>query len=92
VSSESPFGSWFLPGVAARSGGYREHEGRHRGWGPTRNSARRSCELLRWVKIIDLLIDVDEMTEMSPHLIHLQTGEPVSCGVSDATALPTVRG
>jgi hypothetical protein len=50
--------------------------------------ARRACELLRWVKIIDLLVDVDEMTDMSQHFSPLQTGEPASCWCSDAAALP----
>ena len=47
---------------------------------------RRAYELLRWVRITDLLVEVDEMTGMSRHFTHLQTGEPVK----DARALYTV--
>ena len=47
---------------------------------------RRAYELLRWVKITDLLVEVDEMTGMSRHFTHLQTGEPVK----DRWALYTV--
>src|SRR6266852_4693959 len=47
---------------------------------------RRAYELLRWVRITDLLVEVDEMTGMSRHFTHLQTGEPVE----DARALYTV--
>jgi len=54
--------------------------------------ARRACELQRWVKIIDLLVDVDEMTDMSRHFIHLQTGEPASCWCFRWCGAATVRG
>ncbi len=47
---------------------------------------RRAYELLRWVRITDLLVEVDEMTGMSRHFTHLQTGEPVE----DPRALYTV--
>src|SRR5205807_3537239 len=47
---------------------------------------RRAYELLRWVRITDLLVEVDEMTGMSRHFTHLQTGEPVK----DLRALYTV--
>ena len=44
---------------------------------------RRAYELLRWVRITDLLVEVDEMTGMSRHFTHLQTGDPAK----DRTAL-----
>jgi hypothetical protein len=47
---------------------------------------RRAYELLRWVRITDLLVEVDELTGMSRHFTHLQTGEPVE----DPRALYTV--
>ena len=47
---------------------------------------RRAYELLRWVRITDLLVEVDELTGMSRHFTHLQTGEPVK----DLRALYTV--
>jgi TnpA family transposase len=47
---------------------------------------RRAYEMLRWVRITDLLVEVDEMTGMSRHFTHLQTGEPVK----DPRALYTV--
>jgi hypothetical protein len=47
---------------------------------------RRAYEMLRWVRITDLLVEVDEMTDMSRHFTHLQTGEPVD----DPRALYTV--
>jgi hypothetical protein len=34
--------------------------------------------MLRWVRITDLLLEVDEMTGMSRHFTHPQTGEPVN--------------
>ncbi len=48
--------------------------------------SRRAYELLHWVKITDLLVEVDEMTGMSLHFTHLHTGEPVK----DRRALYTV--
>jgi TnpA family transposase len=42
--------------------------------------------MLRWVRITDLLLEVDEMTGMSRHFTHLQTGQPVN----DARGLYTV--
>ncbi|MBV9172234.1 MAG: hypothetical protein JOZ81_19345 [Chloroflexi bacterium] len=39
---------------------------------------RRAYEMLRWARITDLLVEVDEMTRMSRHFTHLQTGEPCS--------------
>jgi TnpA family transposase len=42
--------------------------------------------MLRWVRITDLLVEVDEMTGMSRHFTHLQTSEPVN----DPRALYTV--
>ena len=47
---------------------------------------RRAYEMLRWVRITDLLVEVDEMTGMSRHFTHLQTGEPLN----DPRALYTV--
>src|ERR1700674_213774 len=47
---------------------------------------RRAYELLRWVRITDLLVEVDELTGMSRHFTHLHTGEPVK----DVRALYTV--
>src|SRR2546425_2066739 len=47
---------------------------------------RRAYELLRWVRITDLLVEVDGMTGISRHFTHLQTGEPVT----DPRALYTV--
>ena len=47
---------------------------------------RRAYEMLRWVRITDLLVEVDEMTGMSRHFTHLQTREPVN----DPRALYTV--
>jgi len=47
---------------------------------------RCAYELLRWVRITDLLVEVDEMTGMSQHFTHLQTSEPVT----DPRALYTV--
>ncbi|MBV9546376.1 MAG: Tn3 family transposase [Chloroflexi bacterium] len=47
---------------------------------------RRAYEMLRWVRITNLLIEVDELTGMARHFTHLQTGEPVN----DPCALYTV--
>jgi TnpA family transposase len=47
---------------------------------------RRAYELLRWVRITDLLVEVDELTGMSRHFTHLHTGDPVT----DVRALYTV--
>ena len=52
----------------------------------SRPSGRRAYELLRWIRITDLLVEVDELTGMSQHFTHLQTGDPVD----DPRALYTV--